>query len=324
MRQNNITRLGLIGAGHNGAWNMRQFAALPDRCKIVAIADPNREAATKLATELSARATDDFHELFDCVDAVIISSPNFLHAEQSIACAEAGLHLWIEKPMALNSRDALAITQAVERHKVHSFVGFSVRFDPAIMRMMELYRQNAVGKAVSLWSRRLSFWPLESIQGWRGRHELCGGIIHELLTHELDWIVELVGLPKTVFCKTVARIKDHSDANEHAWLTLGYESGLCATLEGSQMAMINEYYRGVIGETGSLYTQSWGQTLVLQTHPKECAEQRELPQFNKHALFLDILEGKSEPVCPASHTFNIVRLAEAALQSAALGQPVSL
>src|SRR6185369_7951915 len=119
-----MIRIGLIGAGPNGTGNVAKLAKHTSRCRVTAIADPVKAAAEKVAAVYGAKVFTKPEELLDDVDAVVISSPNFLHCEHAVAMASAGKHVLIEKPMALSVADADKIVAAVEKSKVASMVGF--------------------------------------------------------------------------------------------------------------------------------------------------------------------------------------------------------
>jgi predicted dehydrogenase len=89
-----MIRIGLIGAGPRGIGNMKKLLAHDKRCVCSGIADPMQDNAEKAATELGGveHIVSDYKDLFEHSDAIVIASPNFLHAEQAIASAEAGKH----------------------------------------------------------------------------------------------------------------------------------------------------------------------------------------------------------------------------------------
>ncbi len=88
-----MIRIGIVGAGPNAKAHTEYFAASP-RAKVVAIADPATERAVSLASATDARVCKSMVEFLDDVDAVVISSPNFLHTEHAIAAAERRLHVY--------------------------------------------------------------------------------------------------------------------------------------------------------------------------------------------------------------------------------------
>ena len=170
-----MIKLGIIGAGPNATGHAEQFAKMKDRCRIVAIADPFRPAAEKLAAAHGAQVFARAAEIFPEVDAVVVSSPNFLHPEQTIAAAQVGKHVWCEKPMALNDADAQRMVEAVARAGVASFVGFSVRFDPTIRKLKEIFDSGRLGEPLSVWSRRLCYFEPAQHGSWRFEYDKSGG-----------------------------------------------------------------------------------------------------------------------------------------------------
>ncbi len=245
----------------------------------------------------------------------MISSPNHLHTDQAIACAQAGKHVWIEKPMALSTADADRICDAVDAAGVHSFVGFSVRFDPIAHTMIRLHRDGAVGPLRSIWSRRLcDLFGGTKPSGWRGQYATSGGVMAELLAHEIDWMVAAAGLPDSVSCRVLAEGDKHPRANDHVWLSFGFGTAT-GTIEGAQNAPIADFYKGIVGDGGSLHTRNWGSEL----HIKDAAGDRQVTdlyeRFDKHGHFLDVIEGKAESVADCHHGRTIVALSELALDA---------
>lgn len=316
-----MIRLGLIGAGPNGTGNIKNFALHANRCRLSAVCEPNPEAAAKvaaLAEGVSIHAQPDAAFL-DACDAVIISSPNWLHADQAVACAQAGKHLWIEKPMALNTTEADRIVAAVEATGVRSFIGFSVRFGAVTQELAQQVRAGLIGTPYSVWSRRLTRWPVNA-DSWRADFSRSGGVMSELLCHELDWIVSLVGFPKSVYGRIHTRFANHPRMNEHVWMTLAFDGPLTATLEGSQCAPIADFYNGVVGDAGSLYTAHWGSKLMHAPDSKSATELTLGPGFDKHAHFLDVVEGRAESLADVHYGRRLTHLIERALDSAVSGE----
>ena len=239
-----MIKLGIIGAGPNAVGNAQKFAELETRCRVVAVADPVEAAARKLASAHGAKVCSDAAQLFADVDAVIISSPNFLHPGQTIAAAEAGKHVWCEKPMALNDADAQRMVEAVTKAGVASFIGFSVRFEPTIRKLKEVYESGRLGEPVSVWSRRLCYFEPVREGTWRFDYDKSGGVMSELTAHEIDWMVDLAGDPRSIYGRKASRRHDNPRDNDHIWITFDFDHDFTGTIEGSQMSPMPEFYRG--------------------------------------------------------------------------------
>jgi len=319
-----MIRLGLIGAGNNGTGNVRKCVVDPNRCRLVAVADPNEEAARSAAKEFGAEKTvTDFKAMLGDVDAVIISSPNGLHPDQAIACAEAGKHVWIEKPMALSIADADRVCDAVDKAGVKSFIGFSIRFGAAPRTIKDAFTSGAVGSLRSIFSRRCCNIFKNGMTGWRADFAKTGGVLSELLAHEIDWMIDIAGDPVSIYCRIMA--DNHTDPreNDHVWITMGFADGATGTIEGAQNAMIADIYKGIIGSAGSVADRQWGSEVYLQN----CDGDRMIEPveaFDKYSHFLDIIEGKAESVADVHCGRKIVYISEKALDSAISGQVLNL
>ncbi len=319
-----MIRIGVIGAGRNGAGHCRRFARNEGgRCTVAAIADVNEEAARTLAEQYGAKAVSSADELIDAVDAVVISSPNFLHRDHAVAAARAGRHVWVEKPMALSVAEADDIVAAVDESGVHSFVGFSVRFGGIPRTMKQFYEDGRLGELLSIWSRRVAGFGSGRAHSWRGAFAKSGGVMSELIAHEIDWMVDITGIPSAVFCRATSRRQDDPRANDHIWITFSYDAAYTGTIEGSQMAPIADYYKGIAGMNASTFDREWGQKLILQTGKDTAEEPEPLPPFDKHGHFLDVIEGRCESAAPVHWGRTIVALSERALESAVSGRVVS-
>ncbi len=317
-----MIRIGIIGAGPMGRRNAKGLATHQDRCRISCIVDPNTDAARQAAEPYDARVFDNDTDALDSIDAAVIATPNHLHADQAIACATAGKHVFIEKPMALSTADADRIVDAVEGAGVASMVGFSVRFDAIPHTMKSIHESGELGALRSIWSRRIGFSRAGRRPGkpWRADIAKSGGVLSELMAHEIDWMIAVAGIPETVFCRKMSR--EHADVrnNDHVWMMLGFADEVTGTIEGSQMGTIADYYRGLMAEKGSLFTRAWGKQLYRQTSGDSEDHLDDIGGFDKYAHFLDVIENRCESVADVARGRTVVALTEIALQSAMTGR----
>ena len=109
--------VGVIGAGIIGTKWARKSKEHP-KLKVLGISDVIKEKAEKVANEVGAKAYTDFRKMLkdeEGIDIVFVATPDHLHREPVIAAAEAGKHLWIEKPLATNIDDAKEMMKAIEK-----------------------------------------------------------------------------------------------------------------------------------------------------------------------------------------------------------------
>ncbi len=317
-----MIRIGIIGAGPNAEGHARYYRESP-RTHLVAIADPDAARADRLAGELNARSVRDYREFLDHVDAVVVSSPNFLHYEHAVACAEAGKHLFCEKPMGLGVDEARGIAQAVSVNHVASQVGFSVRFGGEVQTMLRMHREGELGDLISLTSRRLCYIdPAKS--GWRSDHRLSGGLLYEINIHELDWMMALGGRVTAVYARTWAQNPVDERSNDHLWVTLSFAGRATGTHEGSWLSANPNFYRSCEGTKSGLCTDEWGVQLFHAPRGGNRVEIAKDPNFDLRGNFLDVIEGKAPAVADARWGLEVMRVAEAVIESARRGHPIDL
>lgn len=316
-----MIRIGIIGAGPNASGHAHYYGR-SERSQLVAIADPDQQRARALAEELHTEALADYHDFLDRVDAVVISSPNFLHREHAIACAQAGKHVYCEKPMGLSQADAREIATAVSSAGVKSVVGFSVRFEPAIQTAQRLVRAGEVGQLLSLCSRRLAYFDAASMSGWRGDSRRSGGVLLEISLHELDWMLALGGEVRSVYARTWAAHPQDERSNDHLWITLNYTEGAVGTHEGGWLAAAPVFYRSILGTERGLLTDEWSTKLYDAPAGQNRTQLTLDPAFDLRGHFLDCIEHGTEPVADAAWGLKVMTVAEAVLTSARTGRVV--
>ena len=133
-------RVGVIGCGMVAqAEHLQNLLQLSDRFEIAALADPSATVREAMGARYSvARVHFGYDELLEAgnLDAVVISAPAATHAEVTVAALEAGVHVFVEKPLCITLADADRIIAARDRAQRVVQVGYMKRFDPAWERML--------------------------------------------------------------------------------------------------------------------------------------------------------------------------------------------
>lgn len=196
----------VVGFGWMGRVHTQAYARVPHhfprlglRPRLVAVAEevPGRaeEAAAQFGFE---SATRDWRDIAadPRVEAVSVTAPNFLHREIGVAMAEAGKHLWIEKPVGLSAEDARAVADAVAKAGVQGAVGFNYRNAPAVEAARELIASGELGTVTHVRIRLFSDYAAhpESALTWRYERERGGsGVLGDLASHGADLARYLLG-----------------------------------------------------------------------------------------------------------------------------------
>ncbi len=196
-----VVGFGWMGRVHTQAYARvaHHFPQLAVRPELVTVAEevPGRaeEAAARYGFASTAR---DWREVAadPRVQAVSITAPNFLHREIGVAMAEAGKHIWIEKPVGLTADDTRAVADAVAKAGVQGTVGFNYRNAPAVAAARELIAAGEIGTVTHVRIRLFSDYAAhpEGALTWRYERERGGsGVLGDLASHGVDLARFLLG-----------------------------------------------------------------------------------------------------------------------------------
>jgi predicted dehydrogenase len=197
--------VGLIGCGSIalGA-HVPALARLTSVARMVGICDVRVDVAEQTARSLGVeRWTADFHDLLgdSTLDAVIITTPEFLHAEHTIAAAQAGKHVLCEKPIAATLAEADAMIAAAQQAGIHFMVAHSRRFTARYQMVRRLLDSGALGETVlirenerrpraqySVLNLPVQVWQPEPDrrQSWKDIARYSGGVARGHAIHEMD------------------------------------------------------------------------------------------------------------------------------------------
>jgi predicted dehydrogenase len=220
-----VSTLGVavIGFGWMGRVHTQSYIRVPHhfpqlsvRPELVAVADEVPGRAEEAAGRYGfAGAVRDWREIAadPRVRAVSIAAPNFLHREIGVAMAEAGKHIWIEKPVGLNAEDARAVASAVAKAGVQGTVGFNYRNAPAVAAARELIASGGIGTVTHVRIRLFSDYAAhpEGALTWRYERERGGsGVLGDLASHGVDLARFLVGEIESLAADTAVFIPERA------------------------------------------------------------------------------------------------------------------
>ncbi len=188
----------MIGAAHSIM--LQQIAARwPQRLELTAVADPSPENRERFAATYGySRAFADARDLIAAaaVDALFVCTPTAFHAEVVRAAAQAGLHLFCEKPLAMSHAEAADMLAAVRRAGVKAQIGLVLRFSPVYNVMRSLLRDPDNGEPMAVWFRDDQCFPIRGVHDtpWRSDRALtAGGTLIEHGVHDLDLLAWMFG-----------------------------------------------------------------------------------------------------------------------------------
>ncbi|MDP9265896.1 MAG: Gfo/Idh/MocA family oxidoreductase [Chloroflexota bacterium] len=272
------TRIGVIGAGFAGTTHARACRDI-DGAEVVAVVAATREEAAPLAAECGARIVDSAAELGAApdVDLVIVASPTYLHAEHAVAAARSGKQVFCEKPLARTLEQGEAIVEACESAGVPLAVGHVVRFFPEYQRAHDLIRDGAIGQPAVATLTRGSF-SVAAVRPWYGDQAKSGGVLLDLMVHDLDTLRWWFGEPTRVYARRVA-----AGGLDYALATLRFAEGLIAHVEASwaEHAGFRTAFE-VCGDAGMLVHDSRASTPLVVQAPDAGTSPAVMPVMAEH------------------------------------------
>jgi predicted dehydrogenase len=170
-------RVGVIGAGHLGAIHARLLRSIDD-VQLVGIVDPQPEARRRVAAETQTAEFADHRELIGKIDAAIVAASTEHHYWLGQELAEAGIHLFLEKPMTRTVAEADALLRATQARKLVLQVGHVERFNPAFTTTAAQVDKPRYIEAVRA-------------SGYTGR-SIDVGVVLDLMIHDIDLVLSLV------------------------------------------------------------------------------------------------------------------------------------
>ncbi len=213
-----VVGFGWMGRVHTQAYVRlaHHFPRLELRPELVMVADEVPGRAEEAAAQFGfASTTRDWRDIANDprVGAVSITAPNFLHREIGVAMAEAGKHIWIEKPVGLSAADAGAVADAVAKAGVQGTVGFNYRNAPAVERARQLIASGGIGTVTHVRVRLFSDYAAhpDGALTWRYERERGGsGVLGDLASHGADLARFLLGNIAALIADTAVFVPERS------------------------------------------------------------------------------------------------------------------
>ncbi|OCT15162.1 dehydrogenase [Paenibacillus pectinilyticus] len=260
-------KVAIVGCGSiSKKRHIPEYAANPN-VELVGFCDLILGRAEGYAQEHGGRAYTSYEEMLKAEkpDAVSVCTPNVLHAPYAIAAANAGAHVLVEKPMATNEEDALAMIEAARKNGVFLMVGQNQRLMPPHLKAKEILQSGKMGKVLSF---RTSFghggpegWSIDGRDSWFFRKEdAIMGAMGDLGVHKSDlirWMLDDEVAEVAAFVSTLH--KAGTDVDDNATCVLRMKSGIIGTLVASWT-----YYKG--GDNSTILWCENG-AMHIGTHP---------------------------------------------------------
>ena len=233
----------LIGSGGIALANHIPGLTLCPEARLVALCDSNPATLEKASLATGVKNTfADYADVLkrDDVHAVIVATPNFVHAPIVLAAAAAGKHILCEKPLAMNLAEAVTMYRAAEAAGVRHMTAFTYRFVPAMHYMSHLTQSGKLGRPFHFRAQRFQDWGVRNL-AWRQVKKLAAtGELGDMLSHRIDYGHFLIG-PMTRVVGRLRRFVDvrggqPSDLDDWVGMMADFEGGVTGVLESTKLA----------------------------------------------------------------------------------------
>ncbi len=317
-----------------GAWGRNIARVLADLNALALICDSHEPRGRAMAKELDVEFTADRAGAFGRGDiaAVAIATPAATHAEMALAALDAGKHVYVEKPIALNLNDAHAMAEKARAAGRVLMVGHLLQYHPAFVKLLGLVREGALGKLQYLYSNRLN----------QGRIRTEENALWSLAPHDFSMMLALAGeSPSRVAAQGQAAVQ--AGLADLAIVDLAFPSGLKGHVFCSWLNPYKEHRLAVAGDKAMAVfddtAPDWDSKLVLYRHSVKW--NGNVPEFVKGAgekiaveqgeplraemrHFLDCVAGKHAPLTGAAEATRVLEVLSAAQRALDGGGAVTI
>ncbi|OGV53417.1 MAG: hypothetical protein A2X45_24885 [Lentisphaerae bacterium GWF2_50_93] len=235
-------KVGICGYGGLGRVHVGSMMAMDD-VEIVAVCDNNPERLESKEVKINIEHNGPVFDIRNCrtyldfrkmlkkekLDAVVTALPTDIHAKYAVMAMNEGIHVFSEKPMALNSRECDKMIKARDENKVQLQIGQCLRFWPEYEMLEKAVSEKTYGPLKSLTMTRIGGYSTWA--EWFNDGKLSGGAILDLHLHDVDWAQHALGMPKAI---CAAGVVGRSGAVDDVTALWQYD-GFVVTIRGSWM-----------------------------------------------------------------------------------------
>lgn len=320
-----LPRILIVGVGSIGERHVRCFQQTA-QCRI-AICETSETLRTDVAVRYGYEAFDGLEAALasQSFDAAVICTPAPFHVPLARRCVKAGLHVLIEKPLAVSLEGTSELAAEAEAAQREIRVAYIYRFLPVIRKARELLQSSRFGKirhiVVCGGQHFPTFRPAyRSI--YYARRKTGGGAIQDALTHQIHAVEWMTAPVVRVVCHAAHQVLPDVEVEDTVNLSAVLSDGAMASFSLNQFQAVNETIFTFHGTRGSLRVELPLQRIGEFLNGAEAWQWEQLPAQERDAAFIDqaldflkIVRGDPAISCPLSEGIQTLRVNLAALRS---------
>lgn len=337
------TRIAIVGLGMAVTPHAKGLVDLTDRVEVLHAFSPSAKRRSDFAARFPFPMADSLDTILtdERVQAVAVFTPANTHAEIGLACARAGKHVLMEKPLDITTSRAEALVQGCRAAGVRLGVVLQHRFRPAGMRAAELIASGALGRIVGC-STTIRLWRPQSYYDEPGRGSFArdgGGVLISQGIHTLDLMLSLAGAVEQVTGFSVTTPVHRMETEDMVCVAVRFASGAIGTIDATTAAYPGFHEEIVItGETGTLALRGGELLAQFQGGAVEKvetdiaaggtgADPMAFPHDFHRAVMADFVDAISEgrdPRVTGEEALRVHRLIDALIETGRTGAPVQV
>jgi len=307
-------RIAIFGSGWVTPFHAQGIVDHPSG-ELVAATNWREKSLTRLAERFGIpRTTTRWDDLLAdrSIDAVVIATPNALHAPQAIACLQAGKHVLVEKPMATSVAQAEGMIAAAGQSGPFLMVAHCWRFHDKVRAVRETILAGTLGEIVK--TRGYGVHAESGPAGWFTDPALAGGgALLDMGVHAIDTARFLLGDPQPQrVCAVVGTRYGNYQVDDDAILLISWSNGTNSIVESGWW---HRHLGGLEADTEVYGTK--GYTRIFTTEPPKHYEHASQPMYSRQmAEFIDAVTSGRQPQPSGEDGYVVMRVVEEAFQSA--------
>lgn len=309
--------MAVVGAGFWGNNHIRVLNGFPE-VELVAVCDVDKRRADALSEKYGLRSYEDSISMYknEEIDAVTICVWSSKLAEETIKALKMGKHVFVEKPMASSVSEARRVLKVAKATKLKLQVGFIERFNPAVRRVKKIIEDGVIGVPIFATARRVSRWP-----------QRIGdvGVVKDAAIHDIDVLRFLFNEdPVSVYARVGCLW--HERFEDHAQIMLVFPSGKTALIEANWLTPYKVRKLVITGSEALVNLDYITQEVTIETPRQTLTPKHEWEEPLKIELkhFIDCILNEVEPSVSGIDGLRALKIAEAALKSAAKGRVINI
>lgn len=320
----------IIGAGGISRQHCKALKKLG--VDIAGIYDVNYQRAANLAAEYGSKAIRNLPEELGMADMIHVLTPPSERINYVKMAADRGIHILMEKPVAITLEDAVFMENYVKEKNVLGMMAFTQRFRKGYQRIKELMDEGKIGEIVQAFCFRIGPGPgfTGNLQAsWRTDKKFVCGMSIESLSHDIDFLQSLVGEIVSVSGKVNGTIKELPEFDNNVSAILSFDNGAIGSITASWSSHISYNIKGIIGTKGSVFLQGndiWDSTKMIKKIEGEEQTEEELLDifqngdgyYEENKYFLDCIQNNRETVCHFSAGRKALEVSGKILETSAL------